>query len=144
MCSLLLFSPLPRAYPTMAASLSLPPSSPSIARPTPHSERSLAMSRYRSSLEFQISPVLSQSTAVVLYNGETIVVPRQAPSGGVDVGTSSTHEKKNTLKSLLDFARCNNKRGRATLGLEAFLTRVHDERAEAEAALEVQIAVERD
>jgi hypothetical protein len=126
----------------MAASLSLPSSSPSIARPTPHSDGSLAMSRYRSSVEFQLSSAPSQGTAVALYNAATIAIPRQAPSGGVGLGTSSTHEGKNTLKSLLDFARCNNERERATFNLEAFLTRVHDERAEAEAALDVQIAVE--
>lgn len=139
-----LFPPSPRPCPTMAASVLSTSSAMSITQLITHSHHLLTILRYHSLLDFEPSPAPSQRTAIMLHDPEAFAVSQQGQSDNAGVVTRSFHDGKNTLESLLEFARCNNERERATLSLDNFLRQLQDERAEVEEKLGAQTAVKHD
>jgi hypothetical protein len=107
------------------------------------------MLRYHPSLNFNPSLVSPQSTADALYDPEGFAIAQQTTSRRVDmrIGTAydgRTSDIQSPLKSLLEFALWSNECERATIPLEVFLRQVHEDRAEAEKALEKHTAVRPD
>lgn len=99
------------------------------------------MLRYHPLLDFESSPASIQTTAVVPHNPDTFAASQQVPSDNAEEVAHKSHDGKNKLESVLDFARWNNEHKRGTLSLEVFLRQVEAEQDEAVAALEEQSAV---